>query len=301
MSKTQITICIPAYNEAANIKNVLTDLLAQQSELTMVKTIYVVCDECTDDTVLIVKKINSKKIKIIEHAKRQGKAFSINEVSRLSQTPILFVIDADVRIPDKFFLDKMARPIIENNVDLTSADIEQLKPEGFFEQVLLVSEDIKRSVFNHYKNGNNFYTCHGLARAFSKRLYKQLNVKFSAGEDLYSYVYCLTKGFKYLFVSHAFITYRLPTNYSDHEKQSIRFVQAIEKINKEFGISNVRELTKTPWLNVIYWTFVYLLRHPILVIVNVIIYIFSLVRSRFINHTQNAWAFVTSSKKAISV
>lgn len=294
--KTNITIGIPAYNEAANIGYLLSDINRQLSQTSVVRKIIIVNDGSLDSTLDIVNEHSSPKLKIISHKVRRGKAAAVNKISAVCQTPVLVLLDADIRLPDPGFLDELVRPVVSGQADLASTDAREIQPVNFFEKSLRVGNEIKRAVFNTYRDGRNFYTCHGPACALSRPLYKSLRFRYSAGQDLYSYVYCQIHGFKYRFVPGTYYQYRLPANYADHEKQSIRFSQSVAKINAEFGLDNVRQLTVFPWDRIIYTTVIYFFRQPLSVLLNVPVYLLTQFRSLFVNRTQDTWAMVVSSK-----
>jgi glycosyltransferase involved in cell wall biosynthesis len=302
MNNFAVTIGIPAYNEADNIGNLLEDISHQELDNLVLSKVIVVNDASNDNTVKIVNKFNKKlPIKIIDHTVRQGKAVGINEIFSQASSDAIVILDADIRIKSKRFIIELTKPIFKENCDLTSADQKELAPTDDFSKVLFVSTQIKRDVFNHYRDGNNFYTCHGQARGFSKRLCKTLRLKSSIGEDLYSYVFCIVNGFKYRFVGNIFSIYKLPSTLIDHERQSIRFAQAMQIINSEFGSAEVRKLTHIPWLQIAVWTSYYLLRHPVSVTSNVIIYLESRLKSFFSDRPRNAWNVSSTSKKLSSI
>lgn len=294
--KTNITIGIPAYNEAANIGFLLSDIYCQRLKTSAVREIIIVNDASTDTTLDVVNEYSSPKLKIISHKVRRGKAAAVNKISAVCQTPVLVLLDADIRLPDPGFLDQLVRPVGSGQADLASTDTREIQPVNFFEKSLQVGNEIKRAVFNTYRGGHNFYTCHGPACALSRPLYKSLRFKYSAGQDLYSYVYCRIQGFKYRFVPGTYYQYRLPVNYTDHEKQSIRFSQSVAKINAEFGLDSVKQLTGFPWDRIMYTTVIYFFRQPLLVLLNIPIYLLTQFRSPCVNHTQDTWAMSVSSK-----
>lgn len=296
MKKSTLTIGVPAFNEEQGIGGLLTDLLAQDfSDLTI--QIIVASDASTDQTVAIAKGYKSKLIKVVDRKVRGGKAAVINQISKSTASDVLVILDADTRLPDPKFIKNLIAPILADTADLTAADEQFSKPRTHFEKILATSVAIKRQVFLPYNSGQNFYTCHGQARAFSKKLYTKLVFPFSAGEDLYSYIFCVTNGFTYRFVPQAVVHFRLPTKYADHERQSVRFAQAVTKINNEFGTALVKKLTHIPWSLVIKHTTLYAFKHPFAVLINIFVFGMARVRSTLISGSQNTWTMVTSSKK----
>lgn len=246
MNKLTITIGIPAYNEEANIESLLNDLLAQKTPNFEVKKIIVASDGSADNTVSIARQINDKRLLIIDNKTREGQGARQNQIIELTKSDILVLLNADIRIPDNEFLDKLVRPILNQGADLTSSKLLPTRPRNFFEKVLCVSEEYKNSVFELENGGNNLYTCHGAARAFTKELYKQLNFSRSVAEDAYTYFYSISNGYKYVYAFNAHAYYTLPNTLHDHVKRSLRYFNSSLLLKKEFDNYVVDAAYKLP-------------------------------------------------------
>lgn len=229
MSKPSITIGVPAYNEGQNIANLLQDLLAQEKFGFEISQIVVSSDGSSDNTVAECKKINSKTIKVIANPDRQGINRGLNQIINFSDSEILVLIDADVRIKDSQFISKLVLPIITKRADQTSARLTPTNPHNFFQSILHASVLAKNIVFESINDGNNLFTCHGPCRAMSRRFYTQLEFKDIVGNDMYSYLECIRLGFTYQYVRDTECFYTLPDNFSDHKKQSSRFIHALSE------------------------------------------------------------------------
>ncbi len=233
--KYSVTIGIPAYNEEKNIGNLLNQLINQNISCGVIESIIVASDGSIDKTAQIVKGIKDKKVFLINGKTRHGKAYRQNQIVKKTRSNVLVLLDADTSIKDSIFLEKLVKPIVAKEADLTSSTLIELPVRGFLERVLAVSMQLKRVLFASFKNGNNIYNCHGPARAFSKKACRLLNFIESDGEDMYSYLVCVRKGLKFLYVSDAQIMYRLPSNLKDHTKQSMRFFLSEKKYEKYFN------------------------------------------------------------------
>ncbi len=241
-----VTIGIPAYNEENNIDKLLNDILKQDELSYHVKSIIIASDGSTDQTVKKVRSFKDNRIKLLDYLERKGVARCFNQIINLTDSDILILLDADIRIPDVSFLKKLIKPIADSCVDLTSSHIEELHPRTFFEYILYVSMLLKTVLFTSFNNGNNIYTCHGIARAFSKRFYKKLSFPSSIGNDMYSFLKCMAYNFSFQFAKEAVAQYRLPTNFKDHEKQSLRFTNAINEQNRIFSDFPLKSYTSIP-------------------------------------------------------
>ena len=196
MKKITVLIGIPAFNEAGNIDKLLRDLSLQQITRLSIKKIVVYSDGSNDDTVQVSNKVNIKyPIKVIDGKKRHGQAFAQNYIINKSHSDILVLLNADIRIKDPQFLEKLCDPILKDNADLTSCLCVGLPPKKFLERILSYSALYKRTLFESHRKGKNIYTCVGIARAFSQNLYTQLQFKESVGEDAYSYLFATRNKF----------------------------------------------------------------------------------------------------------
>lgn len=290
-----ITIGIPAFNEETNILYLLSDLLAQVKKSFILSSIIVCSDGSTDATVRKAKEIKSPKIIVIDNKKRLGRAVRQNQIMQKANGDVLVLVDADIQIKDKFFLEKIIKPAALGKADLTSVSVMELKPQTFLGKVLEVSMKFKKYIFENFKKGNNLFTCHGRARAFSRKLYKTIKFKESVGEDAYSYFFTVSKGFKYKFVRGTEIYYRLPESFSDHEKQSLRFYKTLGLLQKDFGKELVEKENFVNSVVIINNLVKYFFVNP-LIFVYFLIATFLKIKSLLMKDVSNAWSISQSSK-----
>lgn len=241
-----ITIGIPAYNEEANISYLLDSLISQREEGFVVEKILVVSDGSNDKTVEKVKRFKGGKISVIDNKERNGVAFGQNQIIQNCNSDILVLLNADIKIESSLFLNFLLSPIKKNGADLVSGNLSVLNSENFFGKILRASAFLKDYMFENHKLGRNIYTCYGPVRAFSRKLYKEMIFPGSIGEDAYSYLFCQFRGFTYAHAVAAVAFVKLPENFSDHLKQSIRFIQSKRKFIDIFGEKFVEEEYKIP-------------------------------------------------------
>lgn len=296
MEKKTLTIGIPAYNEEANIVFLLEDILKQKISSAIIEKIIVSSDNSTDKTNSMVKKYKPQNVVLIASKKREGQAKRQNDIFKKSTSDILVLLNADIRIADKKFLEKLIKPITKSEADLTSSYPTPLPAQGYVENILYTSVSIKSHLFNKFKDGNNIYTCHGRARAFSKQLYKKMKFKDSVGEDAYSYMYAKWNGFLYKNVPNAKVIYKLPETVEDHKKQSIRFMQTKETLSRIFGIDATEYEYKIPLSDLIFSFILVFVREPIKVISYVGLFLFMKFKSITEDMTKNTWGSSQSSK-----
>lgn len=293
-----ITIGIPALNEEQNIGFLLRDLLTQKITNFKLSRIIVASDGSTDETVSKVRSFRDKRIQVIDGKVRLGKSARQNEIISKVKSDVLVLLDADILITDKFFLEKMVTPIIEDKADMTSSGLAELPARTFFEKVLDVSMKLKLVLFGEFKKGNNVYNCHGPARAFSKNVYTGMLFEQSDGEDMFSYLFCIKKGKRFLYVKSAKVEYQLPSTPVDHYKQSKRYLDALEFNRAIFGedlMTQEMSIGVGDYLKSIYKAFPYILANGIYVICYLIV-LFSVIAAKALRiKTKESWS-VTSSK-----
>lgn len=291
-----VSIGIPAFNEVANISYLIEDLLKQNITGFSLRYILVSSDGSSDKTVQVVRNIRSKKIVVFDNNKRKGRAFRQNQIMKYADSDVLVLLDADVQISDKNFLNKIVGPIVKGKADLTSVPIEELPAQNLMERMLDSSMKLKKNIYGKINSGRNIYTCHGRARAFSRRLYKKIIFKQSVGEDAYSFLYCLNKGFKYKFVKNTRVFYKLPDNFNDHKKQSIRFFKSQKIFNKEFGEEFVKEQYQIPG-SISLISLINCIFNDPLILGYLFLVSFIKVKSYYQKNIENTWSSSESSKR----
>lgn len=262
MKKT-VTIGIPAYNEEMNIGHLLNELKNQSSDSYILEKILIISDGSTDKTVAVAKRFPNPILSVINGEKRLGVAARQNEIIQSTKSDILIILNSDISIKDPYFIEHIIQPIIEKRADLVTPEFKQLLPATFFERILYRSCEFKSALYEDFHNGKNVYTCCGPARAFSKRLYSKLHFKDSSYEDAYSFIYTVINGYTYLHIHDTAVYFRLPSNFSDHRKQSTRFFHSKASLIKEFGRENIDKNYTIPLPTLLNSMKKYFLRYPL--------------------------------------
>jgi biofilm PGA synthesis N-glycosyltransferase PgaC len=106
-----VSICVPAHNEAANIRRLLTALLEQETREARIVEIVVVASGCTDDTAEVAREIGRGRPGMHVHVqeRREGKVAAINAYLKVRNPR------ADVTVICSADLD-LARDVIEKLV-----------------------------------------------------------------------------------------------------------------------------------------------------------------------------------------
>lgn len=298
--KPTVSIGISAYNEEENTKILLKKIIEQKVEGADLNKVIFVSDGSTDKTVAFCKSIKFSGLKIIDHKQRLGKMVRMNEILKLSDADILILLDADVLPTGSNFVQEVIKPILEDEkVGLVGANTESITGDTFIGRVIAVSHNFKKDAYKEIKNGNNIYLCHGRARAFSKRLYSKLEWPNHFPEDAYSYLTCLSKGFKFVYAPKAKILFRSPATLSDHFKQSIRFIKGKEKMYAYFPKDYVRKEYYIPRILLVRKFIKYLFISPINILAYSMVSFYTRIIETSYKISENKWDISKTTKRVI--
>lgn len=295
-----VSVGIPTFNESANIKNLVQGLLDQHQSGFRLDSIIVSDDNSTDGTQNIVSNIKNKKIILLENKQRGGIAKRLNQIFSVCKSDYLLVLNGDVSISDRLLLKKMISNSVENDIDLLAGDLKELPSNSQVARSLAIARKAKDLLYESSNGGDNWYTCHGPIRLFSKKLYSNMILSFGVGEDMYSYYFAKKHGYKYGYTKDVFVLFKQPESLNDHIKQSTRFTQTKKIIEKEFGREFVNNLKPKIKIFSIFKSLFYSLVHPF----SMAIYIFSLgfvfLQFSFTSNSDqkfDTWTIANSSKK----
>jgi biofilm PGA synthesis N-glycosyltransferase PgaC len=94
----ECSVGIMAYNEEANIADAIHTIFGQELTSSRIAELIVVASGCEDQTTEIVAGIarSEPRVRLIEQARREGKASAINVFIEAARSPILLMVSADV-------------------------------------------------------------------------------------------------------------------------------------------------------------------------------------------------------------
>lgn len=295
--KPSVSIGILAYNEAANIGKLLTQLMRQNQNIYNLDKIIVSSDGSTDDTNRIVRSF-APNVTLFANRNRRGMARGNNQITKACRSDILILLNADLLLDDSSFIDKLILPLIEKKVDLVAPASITLPPASFVQTALTSSHQIKTAAYAKYNSGNNIYTCSGLARAFSKRLYSKLHFPTSIAEDAYSYLFCISQGYTYAYQPETRVVFQVPASLKDYFGQSSRFSHSQRILSKHFNINFIRKNYYLPRKIIIRELIYEIFNHPVAAISYLIFFITMHLVKKSIP-LSNQWNVAVSSKKLI--
>lgn len=293
MNNVTVTIGIPAYNEAVTLPRLLRDIARQQTKHVTIEQVLVVSDGSTDDTAEIARSWDTCPM-TVHVQQRQGKATALNYIFSHATSDVVVIFDADVRLPGDSTVERLITRMQETGADLVGARVDYQKPTTYFQKILAASCDMKERMFSQINGGDTIYTCHGRARAFSRRFYSSFHVPSSINEDAYSYVYAKEHNLRYAYAPLATVLYRLPKTIRDHIKQAVRF--RASKVDHDFKTSKTaKEAYRIPFGLMLKANIQTLMQKPHLVLYYVVS-VYLALAARSTQAPEQSWDVSTTSK-----
>lgn len=119
VSDLRCSVGVMAYNEEANIARALDSIVRQDPAGEQIAEVIVVASGCEDRTVGIVTGFASRqpRVRVIEQARREGKASAVNLFIGAATAPVLVLVSADVRVADGAF-DMLLRHFADPGVGM---------------------------------------------------------------------------------------------------------------------------------------------------------------------------------------
>ncbi len=297
IKKFTVSIGIPAYNEEANIKKLLSSLLRQKGNSFILKEIIVVSDSSTDNTVKEIQSVQDKRIKLIQNKKRLGQALSQGKIFKKFRGDIIILLNADVLPDSDFFIQNSIKPFYKNKkIGLVGIKLKLVKAETFFERIINFSASYKNNIFSSWKNGNNLLLCCGRARVFSASFANKLKWRSMVSEDAYSYLKCLSAGYLFVYNQDAKVFYKSPNSFTDHIRQSKRFLAGPDEMLNYFDAKFVKENYTVPILITLRETLKFFLRNPFYFGCYLVIYLYIKIRPNKDRYVNSIWTPSISSK-----
>lgn len=238
MTNISLSIGIPAHNESANIKALIVSLLSQSSLNYNLVELIVASDMSTDNTITEVSSVTDDRVRVIDGKERKGKMGRFNELADLFKGDLFLQLDADIKITDENLIDKMVAAYLDDpELAMVCGGHTPMPPKTYIEKLAYYGADTWERAIAMLGGNTDRYHCFGHIRLFSRKFL--LNFRYPtkpfASEDVYSYYYCKSNGYKTQYVPDAKVYFRLPTNLHDYIKQMKRFVTSDMRMEDTFG------------------------------------------------------------------
>ena len=300
--KLTLTIGIPAYNEEANIKNLLQAIIDQKGQNFEINEIIVYSDASTDNTVSQVKSIKDSRINLVANNKRQGKNAVQNSIFKKASGDVLVILDADILPSDNYTLNNIAKTFLNNpGVSLVSGKVSPTKPINIISKAIAYSHNVKSHIFEKCILQNPIYLCNGRIMAYKKEFYKSTTIpEMLVADDAYFCLVALSSGKKIIYQPNSEVLYTVPSTIRDHIKQSARFYGGKKQLMRVFGKDFINNQYRLP-TNVSFWFSAKgVLSEPKLSFIYFCLLIISIAKSLLPRRVANKfWETAKSSKKII--
>ena len=181
-----LSIVIPMFNEAENVKNTLTRVEESLSTFKGNYEIVAVNDGSTDNTFEILKEITEKdkRIKVVSYPKNMGRGMALRRGFKESQGEIVVSIDADLSYDPKYTLDLIQALEKNPHVDFVLAS--PYMPGGGAKDVPFLRLWISKlgNKILRFAMPNRIYTSTGIFRAYRRKVLDSIELE-SDGKEIH--------------------------------------------------------------------------------------------------------------------
>jgi len=229
-----------AYNEEANIRQLLNALLTQRLSVCSIKEIFVVASGCTDRTEEIVRDYSKKdgRINLLVQEDREGKASAINLFLSRAQGEVIVLESADT-IPEANAIENLVTPFLDPTVGMTGGHpVPVNNPDNFLGfAVNLLWKLHHRISLNHPKMGELI--------AFSKNIVKEIPPD-TAVDEASTEAIITRGGYRLRYIEDAMVYNKGPENIKDFLKQRRRIAAGHLYVKK----TQQHSVSTTSWKNI---------------------------------------------------
>ena len=119
-STTSVSICVCAYNEEANIEELLKSIQRQSLERVKIVQILIISSACLDGTDAIVQKFKDidPRIELVKETRRNGKASAINTFLLRAKGDVCLLANADTILSSES-VERICAPFFVKSVGMT--------------------------------------------------------------------------------------------------------------------------------------------------------------------------------------
>jgi len=181
-----LSIVIPMFNEAENVESTLNRIEQALASFQGTYEIIAVDDGSLDNTLEILKRIESQneKIKVVSYSKNIGRGMAMRKGFQESKGDMVVSIDADLSYDPGYILDLVNTLRNEQDIDLALAS--PYMPGGGVQDVPLFRLWISKfgNKILRLAMPNKIYTSTGIFRAYRKRVLDSLELE-SDGKEIH--------------------------------------------------------------------------------------------------------------------
>jgi glycosyltransferase involved in cell wall biosynthesis len=242
-----VTVGVPAYNEEANIRPLLTAILNQCEINFKLDAVIVVSDGSQDRTVDEVQSVRDARIRLIDNESRKGQSFAQNMIFAIAQSDSVVILEADTIPRDPEYLSQLIEPIAnERKVGFVQGNSRPLPARTFLGRVLKAQIDIYHAVSMKDQNIREWITSGRGGRAFTKSVYTNLRWPSAVPEDSYALLWCHSRGIDVVFQESAVCNFRCSDTISDFLKERSKVRKGKKVLENYFHSKDVQKILKRP-------------------------------------------------------
>lgn len=232
-----VTVGVPAFQAERNIRNLLTSISQQQTDVCKIEKILVNSDGSTDRTTEMARTVKDPRLTVFESKRNQGYAATLGFLIKKSKSDVFVTLNDDIIIEQDDTVDRLISPFIEDpSVTFVSGNIVPLPPKTFIGRCIHASFFGFMPIRYKLRGGNNMYSCDGkilaLRRDVASRIY--LDDANTATVDIFLYFENLRLGGTYRFAPEAKVLFRLPETVRDWRNLQYRTIRAHRLMKKKY-------------------------------------------------------------------
>ena len=242
--KITVTVGIPAYNEEANIINILKSIIRQNQEKFILERIIVISDGSTDDTDKLVREFTEQYplVELAADGSRKGKPARLNQMYSMNCSDILVQFDADLSLEGNNVVNEMLRYFQDEEVAIVAGNGQPLPGQNVVEKITGASELLWYEARKDWRDGHNIYNNGGCAFALRKSFARMFQMPArTIGDQHFIYLFCIQQKKKFRFAKNAVVNYRTPATIKDFFIQAKRSLSERQIVSRFFDPSVAEE------------------------------------------------------------
>ncbi len=294
-----VTIGIPAYNEDANIINLLDSIVTQKQTYFHLQRIEVLLDASTDTTLeLITQYAQTHTIVNYKYLnQRQGKIALLNQLYKTNTSDYFLALDADIKLKGKNVINDLVKCFRNDTIGIVSGNNIPTISTNITEQLINTWVKFWYEVRKSINHGNSVHNIRSCILMMKKSLVDTLEIpKEIVSDSQYIYFAALAKNYSFYFCPQAKVLYKSPSNFKDFMLQANRTKDERDKLVKLFG-AHISEYYNVPLLNkitaIVTMLFTHILFIPSFIIINLLLRTYK-IKNSFIKPGQ--WKISHSTK-----
>lgn len=278
--KLSVSIGIPAFNEEANIVQLVNSLCRQRQQRISIDEILVYTDGSTDKTPEFLNSILKPRLKIKIGKSRIGQQLRQNQLIRDYKGDVLVILEADILPYNELTIENLVKPFLNDkkgDLGMVVGSPIIIKPSGFFEKILFYGYRMKYSLFADWENGENVFACGGHSmKALSRKFTKKLIWPKDVPEDAYAYLQLRQLGLAMKKQVNAKAWMKNVTTLKDRFKQSVKYQSGRKTLTKYFPNEFLKSEYSLPKILILKHLFLSIKSHPFWTL----LYLFELLANR---------------------